>query len=159
MKSAAAIFTALMLTVSATQTLAQSPEPASNEAVTGTEPRSQAEDQGEILSFVQALPEAVRQVAVLSGPSETNVRFIMIRMDEHDRLFVHERDGDATKIFFEVAEVAATSERILDIRSELDSTGVVAFIDAAAQGGAETTYELFLDKAAPGTYTFHATSN
>lgn len=147
MKFAIAFLSAMTLTVFACQATAQ------------TSTQSLAAEQGAFLSFIEALPDTVRQVAIIPGPAAGGVRFILIRTEASDRLFVQERDGAATTAFFEIAEVAALPDRVSDIRSEADAAGIVAFIDAAVPGAGETTYELFLDRASPGAYTFQAASN
>jgi hypothetical protein len=58
-----------------------------------------------------------------------------------------------------VAEARTLSARITGLRSELDSYGLVAFVDLQTAGGQETTYELFLEGEDPAAHTFQPASN
>lgn len=113
----------------------------------------------ETSDFVERLPDGVEQVAVLAGPAESALRFVVVRSSDHDRLFVQRLADGKAGLTIEIAELRQGGERVTDIRSEAEGAGISAFVDTVSADDGETTYELFLDSADRPTYIFRPATN
>lgn len=110
-----------------------------------------------VSQLVQNLPQSVAALSRIPGAEGSPLSFVVVREETGDRLFIVSSKMTGTAV--EVAEAAALSARITGLRSEMDSYGLVAFVDLQTAGGEETTYELFLEGDDPSAHTFQPASN
>ncbi|MXN64549.1 hypothetical protein GR183_06500 [Stappia sp. GBMRC 2046] len=98
-------------------------------------------------------------MAAIPGPAESDLRFVVTRLADRDRLFVQIRRDGKTQSNVEASEIETSGERILEIRSESEATGTTAFVDTLAPDGSELTYELFLEIDKLDAYIYQPASN
>ena len=110
-----------------------------------------------VKQLVETLPDSVTALTRIPGAEGSPLSFVVVREETGDRLFIVSSNLANTAI--EVAEARTLSARITGLRSELDSYGLVAFVDLQTSGGEETTYELFLEGEDPSAHTFQPASN
>ena len=110
-----------------------------------------------VKQLVETLPGGVAALTRIPGAEGSPLSFVVVREETGDRLFIVSSNLANTAI--EVAEARTLSARITGLRSELDSYGLVAFVDLQTSGGEETTYELFLEGEDPSAHTFQPASN
>ncbi|WP_029057188.1 hypothetical protein [Stappia stellulata] len=110
-----------------------------------------------VKDLVQTLPETVAALSRIPGAEGSPLSFVVVRESNADRLFIVSSNTSAETA--EVAQARALSARITGLRSEMDSYGLVAFVDLQTPDGEETTYELFLESEAPSDHTFQPASN
>lgn len=110
-----------------------------------------------VKQLVETLPGSVAALTRIPGAEGSPLSFVVVREETGDRLFIVSSNLANTAI--EVAEARTLSARITGLRSELDSYGLVAFVDLQTSGGEETTYELFLEGEDPSAHTFQPASN
>lgn len=110
-----------------------------------------------VKQLVETLPGSVAALTRIPGAEGSPLSFVVVRKETGDRLFIVSSNLANTAI--EVAEARTLSARITGLRSELDSYGLVAFVDLQTSGGEETTYELFLEGEDPSAHTFQPASN
>lgn len=110
-----------------------------------------------VTQLVETLPDSVAALTRIPGAEGSPLSFVVVREETGDRLFIVSSNMANTAI--EVAEARTLSARITGLRSELDSYGLVAFVDLQTSGGEETTYELFLEGEDPSAHTFQPASN
>lgn len=113
----------------------------------------------EIAEAALTFPDDAAQIAAIPGPAESELRFVVARLGDRDRLFVQLRRDGKTHSNVEVSEVETSGERILNIRSETEATGTTAFVDTLATDGSELTYELFLEIDKLDAYIYQPASN
>ncbi|MBA5776666.1 hypothetical protein H2509_05945 [Stappia sp. F7233] len=113
----------------------------------------------EIDDFVAHLPSGIQQMSVVAGPGESGARFVVLRLEERDRLFVQWRGEDTPARTMEIVELRESGERVLDLRSEIENGEISAFVDTATPAGDEVTYELFIESGEKPAYIFRETTN
>ncbi|WP_425087292.1 hypothetical protein [Stappia sp.] len=107
-----------------------------------------------VTQLVETLPDSVAALSRIPGAEGSPLSFVVVREETGDRLFIV-----SSNMASEVTEARTLSARITGLRSELDSYGLVAFVDLQTSGGEETTYELFLEGEDPSAHTFQPASN
>jgi hypothetical protein len=110
-----------------------------------------------VKQLVATLPDGVAALSRIPGAEGSPLSFVVVREETGDRLFIV--SSNMANTASEVAEARTLSARITGLRSELDSYGLVAFVDLQTAGGQETTYELFLEGEDPAAHTFQPASN
>jgi len=107
--------------------------------------------------FARSLPAEVLQTALLFVDGAPNVRFALLRLADHDRLYFQElSDSGEVSANREIAEVRETGRRLVNLGGEMDSSGLIAFIEIETPDGFGEVFEFYLD----GTdYVFQAASN
>ncbi|NRG18883.1 hypothetical protein HPQ64_14415 [Rhizobiales bacterium] len=112
-----------------------------------------------IADAARQFPVDALQIAAISGPTDSGLRFVIVRLADRDRLFIQARGDGKTQSNIEVSEVETSGDRILDIRSESEVTGTTAFVDTLTVDGNEMTYELFLEEDKLDAYIYQPASN
>eukprot|EP00873_Tetraselmis_striata_P027234 jgi/Tetstr1/447498/TSEL_034879.t1 len=110
-----------------------------------------------VKQLVETLPDSVAALSRIPGAEGSPLSFVVVREETGDRLFIV--SSNMANTASEVTEARTLSARITGLRSELDSYGLVAFVDLQTSGGEETTYELFLEGEDPSAHTFQPASN
>jgi hypothetical protein len=110
-----------------------------------------------VKQLVESLPDSVAALSRIPGAEGSPLSFVVVREETGDRLFIVSSKMENTTT--EVTEARTLSARITGLRSEMDSYGLVAFVDLQTPGGQETTYELFLEGEDPAAHTFQPASN
>jgi hypothetical protein len=110
-----------------------------------------------VKQLVETLPDSVAALTRIPGAEGSPLSFVVVREETGDRLFIV--SSNMANTASEVTEARTLSARITGLRSELDSYGLVAFVDLQTSGGEETTYELFLEGEDPAAHTFQPASN
>lgn len=107
--------------------------------------------------FAASVPAPVLQSAALFIEGAPGTRFLLLRLADQDRLFHQELSADGTiTLNTEVTEIRETGRRLVNLSGEVDSSGLIAFIEMQTADGFGETFEFYLN----GTeYVFQPASN
>ncbi|ADZ70779.1 hypothetical protein [Polymorphum gilvum] len=114
----------------------------------------------DLADFARTIPDEVLQSGVIRLAAAPDYRFVLLRLAAADRLFVQKltKAGDVDTST-EIEEIMTMARRVGDITGEVDSEGLIAFVEFAAGDGDPETYELFMSERSDPPYLFQPASN